>query len=153
MTSRVADPDDPSGISGWLLLSAAGLVVGTAAEILVLALFVRAQAPQIPSESSGAGLDPFWSYWLASKTVLVVLALVTVFGFLRRKRYAPRLVVALMALSAGQLVVQTLLAVTDDEHAGVVQLSAAWMAVAVFNALVWIPYFLTSKRVAATFVR
>ena len=153
MTSRVADPDDPSGISGWLFLSAAGLVVGTAVEILVLAVFVRVQAPQIPLESSSVGLDPFWSYWLASKTVLVALALVTVFSFLRRKSYAPRLVVALMALSAGQLAVQTLLALYDDEHAGVVQLSAAWTVVALFNALVWIPYFLVSKRVAATFRR
>jgi hypothetical protein len=148
----VADADDPSGISGWLFLSAAGLVVGTAVEILVLALFVRTQAPAIPSESS-SGLDTFWSYWLLSKTVLVALSLVTVVGFLRRKRYAPRLVVALMALSAGQLVIQTLLAAYDNEDAGVVQLSGAWTVLGLFNALIWIPYFLTSKRVAATFVR
>ncbi|MCC6981928.1 MAG: DUF2569 domain-containing protein [Bauldia sp.] len=152
MTFRVVDPDDPNGISGWLFLSAAGLVVGTATEILVLALFVRAQAPQIPLESA-SGFDSFWSYWLLSKAALVALSLVTVFGFLRRKRYAPRLVVALMALSAGQLVVQTLLAAYDNEDAGVVQLSAAWTVVSLFNALVWIPYFLTSKRVAATFQR
>ena len=151
MTLLSADGEELKGISGWLLLSAAGLVFGTTAEFLVLALVVS-QVAQAAPEWSGLTIDPFWTYWAVTKAVLVALALVAVVSLLGRRRQAPRLVVALLALTAIQLVGQTILA-SYGEHAAVVQLSAALTVVGLANAAIWIPYYLVSKRVAATFLR
>jgi Protein of unknown function (DUF2569) len=118
------------GIRGWLLLPAVGLVLS-----IPISVFEAAK-----SYKSGDAAE------VAVVTAAVLLVAVTTVAFFQKRRWAPRVVIVLLALEAVLAAVPVLLArgpVAPDDTRD--------FGRAVVAALIWIPYFLVSKRVKATF--
>jgi len=129
------------GFAGWLLLPAIGLVLSplwnardlvlNARDLLVMAIYhnLDGLTASFVSLAMGFGFIAFQVY------VAVV--------FYMKKPYAPKLVIALLLTN---LALVLLLAAVDGSGRGE---TARALAV----AAVWVPYFLVSKRVKATFGR
>jgi hypothetical protein len=145
-----ASPNVPSGIGGWLILPAFGLVAGPIVLLIELMVVAQLVLPEIEPGS----LE--YTYILANSVAsgaLGAFAIYVAFQFFARSRAAPRLVIALMALGlvggAGFLLLGSLLfkvAMFNSDTA------PAFFVTAV-QASVWIPYFYVSARVRNTFVR
>ena len=132
------------GIQGWLILFGLGLVVsllGTAGSILLSLSLLDSR--HLPSEFKTV---------LKVETVLLVLTLAfqvyVLVAFLSRQRVARFLVIGLLSwrvvLSLVDLVLLASLTTEDVDGADVMR--------SLVGAAIWVPYFVLSKRVQATFV-
>jgi hypothetical protein len=117
-------------IAGWLLLFAVGLVIGIPVTVLDVAT----------SYQSGDVGE------IIAATVGAVVVIVTTVVFFQRSRWAPRLMIGLLAFDA---LASAFVVAVDGEPWMAAKRRLVW---AMLMALVWIPYFLISKRVKATFI-
>lgn len=149
----------PSGIGGWLILPAIGLVVTPL--ILGYSIYQTLQVFGTPgylqlttpdSPRFNPAYKPFLLSEIAANGFLIALVVVAAAFFFSKHRFAPRLMIAFYAVSMIILVLDIVLAnrlldVAIDRDA-IKELGRA-----VMNVVIWIPYFLVSKRVAQTFGR
>ncbi len=132
--------DGPSGINGWLLLPAVGLVMSPILMAVVILLEV-------------ALLKDFGFDWaVVTEGMLYVVFLVfmvfTGVAFFRKRPVVPRLMVAWLSLN----VLLSLLGAVIGRDAVPATEALGEIVRSVVAAAVWIPYFLVSKRVKNTFV-
>lgn len=154
------DAGKVEGIRGWLILVAIGLCVQPLLLLKALADNATTLKPdtwRILTTPGGPAYHPLWAPLLLGEVgvnlVLLVWSGALLYCFFVRKRGFPRMVIAFMGVSLAAVLadlvvaraipsVQTRLTVNDYGQVGRSAIGAA----------IWIPYFLRSRRVAATFV-
>lgn len=151
----------PKGLGGWLILVIVGLVISPIRISYFLAtthlpLFYDGTWVELTTFGTNS-YDPFWAplliFEVVGNVITIVLAIVTLMFVLRRSRHAPRLAIIWLAFTAGFVAV-------DYFAANLIPAVAAQADVENIKELVrslvaagiWIPYFLRSERVKATFV-
>jgi hypothetical protein len=160
-------PVGPIGLGGWLILPLLGLFVTL---FVVGAALVTDVIPLISGPSWSALTTPgspvFHSSWapyiiasLVSNIVLFVGSIALLLLAFQKKRLFPLLMVAfyltIVATSAVDLWAYTsfLKEVLPDEVAANASAVTREFARSIVGCLIWIPYFMTSKRVQNTFVQ
>lgn len=151
----------PSGIGGWLYLVAIGLCL---TPIRLGAEIVQGLRPLQPVTWHAVTTPGTRAYHplfgplivgeLVANAALLVSAIVLLYLFFAKRRAFPG---AMMAF----LVVRLLIQIADMLVARMIPAAAAAIGPAAFAALgsgllvvvIWVPYFLKSRRVAATFIR
>jgi hypothetical protein len=135
----------PEKIGGWLFLPAAGLILGGILSMVGLIMLLGA-ASGIPSRYQG--IFAVNLLFDAGLTAFLIYAAVRFFG---KKRNAPAIMIALMI--AGIALNGVLVAVNIGAGAEPLAINCAKaMGRGIIGAIIWIPYFLVSKRVKRTFV-
>jgi hypothetical protein len=159
--SPSAVPDGPRGIGGWLILPLLGLIL---TPIRVGFSSVRDLAPALKpgtwaalTTPGAAAYHPLWAPVLVFECVvnglLIVCSLVLLWLFLRKSHRVPLLMVAwLVAIVAVQVVDLLLVGQIPAAAAAPDAQGIRDLVRLVLSALIWIPYFLRSKRVKNTFV-
>ena len=125
-----------SGIAGWLLLPAIGLALSPIIAVVVIIVDLRSlpRIRDIYVEAVRAGIF--------RNGVLGAFASYAAYCFFRKKENAPQIIIWLLFASVG-------LSVALMWQYG--EIFAKSFIIAAIQAVIWIPYFLTSKRVKATF--
>lgn len=151
----------PRGIGGWLILPLLGLfltpiwiAIGTVQNIQVF------RDPAVWSALTSPGSPDYHPLWapviifeIAANVVMVAFAVVLIWLFLKKSRRIPTLMIVWLVTL---LVVQ----IVDQAFARQIPAVAAEpdpqgfrdMVRAVIGVVIWVPYFLKSKRVKNTFV-
>lgn len=143
--------EENTTIGGWLVLPLIGLVLSPILTIGVGGQELEAlQSPIWPDvERKYPGATLLVQSELVAFLFLVILDIVCLVMFLRRKRSTPRWMITLYALNV--------VAAIGVGAIGAVILprtvSATWAGQALLSAIIWIAYFCKAKRVRATFVR
>ena len=125
-----------SGIAGWLLLPAIGLVLGPVIAVIVIIVDVRS-LPNTPDRYLTAVRANIFK-----AAVLGAFSLYAANSFFRRKKGTSHIMIWWM-------VANVLLSVMMIWNYGEIFVKS--FIFAMIQAAIWIPYFLVSKRVKATF--
>lgn len=143
--------DDPFvGIGGWLILPTIGLLLWP----IFTGVVSIAKDMSLPDYVSNA----FDSYIISNQTnlefVLTAFTIYCTVEFFRRKKYVPIIIILLIVFSMFVPVTGYFVNAGSDGNYFVHAIpdTAATVLKDIFAAF-WIPYFLLSKRVKATFVR
>ena len=153
--------DGPVGIGGWLILVVIGLFV-TPMRIAYMLITThwpifrdgawdQLTTPGTPSYHALWG--PFLVFEVVGNALSIVLGLTTLFYLLRKSHNAPKMAILWYGWGA-------VLVVIDSVAGNLIPAVAAQpdpastkeLMRALIGAAIWIPYFLVSKRVKATFV-
>ena len=121
-------------LAGWLFLPALGLVLGVVVSVLGLVLAM--------AESASSGEVAVEAGWIA-------FVLLVAWFFFRRHRRAPALYIALLTINLG---VASLAFLAGGGNSSRREHEIDLLR-AIIIAVIWIPYFLRSRRVKLTFVR
>ena len=148
------------GLRGWLILVAIGLCLQPLVLVKTLADNLGAFKPetwQALTTPGSRAYHPLWAPLLVAEVAVNVGLLlgsgILLYLFFTKKRFFPRAVIGFMVLSlvvvladnaAVSAIPQARAQVGPSEYNQIVR--------AVIAAAIWIPYFLRSKRVHATFV-
>ncbi len=158
----MTEPDVPDlkGIGGWLILVAVGLCLQPLLLLKALSENAAAFKPDTWGVLTTFGTfayHPLWAPLLVAETgvnvVLLAWSGVLLYFFFSRGRRFPSLVIAYMGVSVAAVI-------ADLAVASAIPVTRARLAAgaygqvgrSVISAAIWIPYFLRSRRVAATFV-
>lgn len=165
MASRGAEVDEEAneldGLWGWLLLFA-GLVVLKIAGVgfLIVSTFLplfRDGTWQALTQLGSPAYHPLWKsallLELTGNIVIGTMAMITLALLVVRSIYAPRFAIGLllgnfMLAAVGYFIAWQIPSLADQgaDHQSLAVLVRSTLAI-----LVWVPYFLVSKRVKATF--
>jgi len=155
------DQSAPSGIGGWLILIAIGLCltpIRIGAEIVQGVRSLQPLAWRAVTTPGSPAYHPLFgpliSGEMVANVVLLVWALVLLYLFFTKRRAFPRAMIAF-------LIVRVAIQMADIFVASSIPVAAGSIGPRVYGSLagnllvvlVWVPYFLKSRRVAATFVR
>jgi hypothetical protein len=149
------------GLGGWLILVAFILL---RAPIAVLVTLFRSVFPLLVHDTWAAlttkgteAYHPLWVPLIVSELIanfaFLALAFIVLVLFFRRERSFPRLVIILYS---AHLVWEVCLALVLRQIPATAEAGTSSLIDAIGLALacaIWIPYFLVSKRVRATFTR
>jgi hypothetical protein len=156
-----SEQKSPKGIGGWLILPLLGLILSPLIKIYMIyedlwPIFSSDYWEDLTSPTSEL-YHPLWTrvliYEVAGNLTIFLLGLAALVSFLKKSRKAPRLVIMWLLLA--------LVFVAADYYfrgyiPGAVQeydnILSSELLRAGIPAAIWIPYFLISKRVKATFV-
>jgi hypothetical protein len=127
---------DTGRLAGWLFLPSLGLVLGVATAILNLV--------NVIADSGGVAEKVIAGGWIA-------FVLLVAWFFFRRYRRAPALFIALLIVNL--LMVSLAFLGAGRAASRREQNEELELLRAVCVAVIWIPYFLKSRRVKMTFVR
>ncbi len=148
--SPTLDPG-PTGIGGWLLLPALSLLVGLDPLIdelrALLELLGSEQLPEVAAQYPGFEFG--LKLALAALVALLVLHGVAALLFFTKNHRAP---MAMMVLIAARAILPLGIALCLSSILGE-PLDTKELAMPLFSAGIWIPYFRFSVRVQNTFVR
>jgi len=147
----------PSGIGGWLLLPAFGLVfapVPAALEMLEIAKLMTPVNWRLLTDPASQAYHPFYVWLLPAEFALngaiLVFAVAIFVLFLRKSPRTPNLICALYIVTAIVVVADTVLAAQipgfEWDRRTFRELGRAIAGVAI-----WVPYFVLSRRVRNTF--
>ena len=151
----------PKGLGGWLTVFILGLA------FTVLRINYLLFTTYLPIFRDGTwqalttpGSDNYHAYWapllsfeIVGNIAVIGLAVLTLVFMLQKRKLAPRLAIACLATSMLVVLVDYIAAdlipvVAEQDN----QDAMRELIRSAFGAMVWIPYFLVSKRVKATFV-
>ena len=145
---------EKAGIAGWLLLPAIGLVVSP-----IMAVKNLIDHWSLVTDPNLAILEdrfPGWATFTQTSLVITnawLIGLVCVaVAFFRKSRHAPMLMIGMLAANGVLVTLEWSRVVSmagGDQR--LIELQSSEIARATLGAAVWIPYFLTSKRVKRTF--
>ena len=134
------------GIAGWLILPAIGLVLNPILASIGLFLLLR-----MYRDAARAGYGSVYVLEMIVGFGLLLLAVYAAIQFFGKKKGAPRTMIILISAN----LVASLVLLGIESSAGPEALaveSAKQLPIQIAAAVIWIPYFLVSKRVKATFV-
>jgi hypothetical protein len=151
----------PKGIGGWLILVMLGLIIGP----LRIGYFMLETYVPIFTDGSWSQLTtegtevyhPLWGplliFEVFGNSVSILLAIAALICLLLHSRYTPRLAITSYAWPLAFVIADFLaadqipaIAAQEDPE------SIREVVRSIIFAAIWIPYFLVSKRVKATFV-
>lgn len=151
----------PSGIGGWLVLPALGLVV---TPLMILYQLYTNFLPLANADSWSAMIDrqspiyhpllvPLIIWEIGMNVVLLAVTIYAAILFFRRSKRAPVWVIMWLILSLGIMLID---AAVGSQIPVIAKEgfrdSLRDLGRSITGAAVWIPYFLLSKRVKSTFV-
>jgi hypothetical protein len=152
----------PKGIGGWLILPLLALILSPLIKIYMIyedlwPIFSSDYWEDLTSPTSEL-YHPLWTrvliFEVAGNLTIFLLGLAALVSFLKKSRKAPRLVILwlLLALAfvAADSYFRSYIPGAVQEYDTIFS-SELWRAA--IPAAIWIPYFLISKRVKATFVK
>jgi len=154
------DQSAPSGIGGWLILIAIGLCltpIRIGAEIVQGVRSLQPLAWRAVTTPGSPAYHPLFGPLIIGEMVanaaLLGWALVLLYLFFTKRRAFPRAMIAF-------LIVRVAIQMADIFVASSIPVAAGSIGPRVYGSLagnllvvlVWVPYFLKSRRVAATFV-
>jgi uncharacterized membrane protein len=147
--ATVAAPADPRlvGIRGWLILPAIGLVLGS-----IIGFFALFASLGMFKELSRGGYGGLIAFELICSFGLLAFHIYTAVQFFLKKRAVPKLMIAYYCVALAISLLQVVVAIGAGTPAYAVG-TARQLVSQVVGAAVWVPYFLVSKRVKATFVK
>lgn len=151
------------GIGGWLILVVLGLLLSP---IRIVTLLSQYHVPmfsdgtwELLTTPSSDFFHPFWApliaFEIAGNLLILLLGLLTLYFLFRKSKYTPRFAIAWLLTSF-------IFVIADYFLADTIPLIAAQpadpetikeVARSTVGAAIWVPYFLVSKRVKATFTR
>jgi hypothetical protein len=151
----------PRGIGGWLILPLLGLIF---TPFRIGLQMVRDVLPVLKPETwhalttpGTASYHPLWAplivFEVGANCVLIAFSVALLWLFFRKSRRVPMLMVVWLLANTGGQIVDLLLAqqipavAALPDNDGIKELSRS-----VVGLLIWVPYFLVSKRVKNTFV-
>jgi transglutaminase-like putative cysteine protease len=151
--ARTTEPYAPEGLGGWMILPSLQVVIGPPALILV----GYAWAKDLGSDAVFKSLPLLNQYLVFAIVLLVaamlVLSLAQLVLLFKRRNSFPRLFIL---LKAAYLVLGIFsLSAVSASKAGdsIVWFEIRTLAATLVSVAIWVPYMLSSGRVAATFVR
>ena len=143
------DPSiDPrlSGIGGWLILPAIGLILGLILSFVGIALSLS-QVSEIIDEYEG-----IFVLNLVADFVMTIFLLFAAIVFFGKRKIAPAVMISLMV--ANIVVCGLLSAINIGADAEIFAIAyGKGLVKGIIGSAIWIPYFCVSKRVKATFVK
>jgi len=146
--------DGPVGIGGWLILPAIGMIFSPILIALgVFALLLIARKVESSEVIGAAGHASSLRMLAGIHGLYLLYILYTAVAFFSTKRSAPALTIGAYLISA-VLAVVALLMTRSIPQSPAAPPGKEWLDLAkpVAIALVWVPYFLVSRRVKNTFV-
>jgi transglutaminase-like putative cysteine protease len=153
-------PPHLSGLGGWLILVAIGVIINP---IYILSFLAQNSAGYAPetwhnlTDPSRAAYNSWWAplliFELLANLTSTVFSVLLLIMFFQRRRTFPRLYVIYLTYTAitaiiDHFAIQLIPAATAQNGQYDSTLTRTFIA-----CLIWIPYMLLSKRVKATFVR
>ncbi len=157
--SRVDSDLAYSGIRGWLILVAIEICVGPLARLNDLTVGHMAYSAGSWASLTGPGSADYHRLWapvlLSSalgEVLFLGLGVLLIVMFFRRRRIFPRVYVCALAGTAVFLGVVLLMISQLPVDESTTRQAVRVLGRSVVQAVIWIPYFLVSKRVKATFV-
>lgn len=145
----------PTGIGGWLIFPAVGLVLGLLAPLVhLLVSIVRL----VGSNDSVALLQYSIVAWVVVEAAVFSYAIVTTLRFFKKRRSAPRTFVRLLVAAFAATVYLGTIEIAVAGQGGGQNIGPTLLAVGIACAvmgacaIVWGLYFTRSKRVEATFI-
>ncbi len=149
MTQAVISSSGPSGIGGWLILPAIGIVVAP----IQFAMNVMDYFPKFELLQPGTLLHTMTMVEILAWVAFAILATTTAVQFFTLRKGAPRLYRALL-VSQLLFVIAAYWVAAILFDAPLFDLDAGFaVGMLVAACAIWIPYFLYSTRVRNTFVR
>lgn len=150
----------PVGIGGWLILVAVGLcltLLRIGAEILASLRPLTGALWHALTTPGTRAYHPLFGPWIVGQLVvnslLLLWSLALLYLFFAKKRSYPRLMIAFLIARALAQIADLAVAFRIPLVANSLPLSSfGGVAIAIVVALIWVPYFVRSRRVAATFV-
>ncbi len=161
--ATVKEERNLEGIGGWLILILIGLLVtpfrlGIHLYQNYVPIFSDGTWEQL-TDSSGEIYHPLWAplitFEIVGNLIVLGLGLLTLYFFLRKSKHTPRAAIVWLLTSFVFVIADFFLAdmipfiaaqPTDPE-------TIKEVAKSTIGAAIWVPYFLVSKRVKATFRR
>lgn len=155
------DNTSAKGIGGWLILVVLGLIVGP----IRIAHFLytvhwpifRDGSWEILTTPGGELYHPLWAplitFEIISNLVSILLALITLWHLTKKSHHTPKFAIYWLLWTAATVsidyfaadLIPSVAAESDTD-------SVKELVKSIFSAVVWVPYFLLSKRVKATFI-
>ncbi len=158
-----SNQENVSGIRGWLILVLIGLLISPIRILLhsyenFWPLYAESLWGEFTRQSSEFYHPAFAGvvvFEIASNAILLITGLLTLYVFLRKSRHTPLVAIIWIALGLVFAVVDTILIRQVPLLAAQVSGLDTFKQIAgpALRAAIWIPYFVVSKRVRATFVR
>ena len=153
--------EDPRGIGGWLIFPLLNLIVSPI--VMVVSFFVdvlplfEAGLWQIATTPSHPAYDPIWAplivFEMSANVILLILVLVVLVKFLGKRRSTPRLMIIWLLAATFVQIADAVLTRQIPAVAASAEISDYRDLIrTVIFSVVWIPYFLVSRRVKNTFV-
>ena len=148
-------------IGGWLILLAIGLILAPLRVLVFLGkdfvpIFTTKTWSVLTTPGTGA-YHPLWAPILmfegVGNTALIVFSVIVAIYFFQKRRIVPKLMIALLLanvffVGTDYFVANLIPAVGSQKDVE----SMGEFARVVIACVIWVPYFLVSKRVKATFV-
>jgi hypothetical protein len=159
--TAAATTDGPKGIGGWLVLVALGLVV---TPIILVVFTVRDVLPAFEAETWALLTTPGSTVYHPSTAALLIFEVTANTGYLiftlvinyffwNKSRRLPKLIIVWMLTGTVIVAIDTFWALQIPFVAE--EMDGSYykdLARSIIQDLVWIPYFLISRRVKNTFV-
>ena len=150
----------PSGLRGWLILPAIGLIVSPIRTFCSLAGTFSVYAPDswhTLTDPSGTAYNGLWAptliYEFLTNLTVIVFAILLLLLFFQRRPTFPALYIAFLAFCTITATLDTFLVQLIPAVASKTAGFDKVLMQDYFSCLVWIPYMLISKRVKSTFLR
>lgn len=149
------------GLRGWLVLVGIAFCLAPLRilkDMLGNAQAFEADTWEMLTTPGNPAYHPLWAPVLIGEMVvnvaLLTVSVAAVYLFFKRRRVFPRLAIGLLAAGVVVLVLDVMVVRMIPAAAGAIGASEIrGLVQAAIGALIWIPYFLVSARVRATFVR
>jgi len=147
---KFATGTDLEGIGGWLILVAAGLGIGPLVSLsgVVRDLLLLYGAEYQSVLAARPGLAGLVLYEAVTNSIFLVALIALNVLFYKKKKSFPALMITFLASQLAFVLIDHLGARALQPSTGV-----AGILRNLVSAVIWIPYYLRSERVKATFVR
>jgi len=161
---RDVQPPTPEGIGGWLLIPFIGLCVMPYIRVENIMKMMPSFSPenwQTLTNPASPGYHWAWAPLMVSELaveiILLLLGIVLIIMLLRKKRVLPKLIIGYYLLDVISVVCCTFgVAVISMKQFEMSNLFSPENCQQILNgsiwAMIWIPYFIKSRRVKKTFV-